>query len=240
MSLLPAGNTLRGFLPDVDDLLENPTEYLALGPVVIGPRRMYGLAAVFAIPGIAFLLAYYYGKHDPERIALGVGMLIGSSIWLGWSLWTRGHALILHADGLEVKYHDTSVWCPWALFNASGTPHVPEVDSPFTGLILPVAPDAVPFIELRASESVLAHGTQVKARQLILSGDDEIVLTGRYEVAAKDLGDLILHLGQTLGYQLPRGAPPREAYQAETDDVADPDPAGASVGKLCGDPNRIS
>ena len=139
MSLLPAGTPLRGFLPDLDDLLDNPAGYLGAGPIVVGPRRMYGLAALFAVPGVAFLLSYIFGQRDPERIALGVGMLIGSAVWLGWSLWTRGHALILHPDGVEVKHHDSTVWCPWALFNVAGVPHVPDVDSPFTGLILPIA-----------------------------------------------------------------------------------------------------
>ncbi len=226
MSFLPAGNSLRGFLPDLDDLLENPAEYLGVGPIVVGPRRMYGLASVFAAAGVGMLLSYYYGKHDAERIALGVGLLFGSAIWFGWSLWTRGHSLVLHKEGVEVKYHDLVVWCPWALFNASGEPHVPEVDSPFTGLILPVAADAVPFIELRRGESVAAHGAQVKAPQFVLSGTDEVVLPGRYEVATKDLGDVLLHVGQVLGLHLPRGAPPREAYQAEADEIADPDPAG--------------
>ena len=231
MSLLPAGNSLRSYLPDLDDLLESPAEYLAVGPVVIGPQRMYRLAALFGVPGIAFLLSYWFGKQDGERIALGVGLLIGAAVWLGWSLWARGHALILHPNGVEVKHHDVSVWCPWALFHAEGVPYVPEVDSPFTGLILPVASDAVPFIELRRAESVLAHGMQVRAPHFTIVGEDEVVLTGRYEVAAKDLGELLLYVGQTLGLQLPRGAPPREAYQTEGDVIPDPDPAGWITGR---------
>jgi hypothetical protein len=226
MSMLPTGRSLRNFLPDLDDLLERPAEYLGVGPVVFGPRRMYGLALLFALPGVAFILAYVFGKHDAERIALGIGMLMGSAVWLGWSLWARGHALVLQRDGVEVKHHDLTVWCPWALFNAPGEPHVPDVDSPFTGLIQPVAADAVPFIELRRAESVIAHGGQVRAPQFVLAGDDRVVLPGRYEVAARDLGDLLLHLGRVLGAGLPRGAPPREAYQVEREDVPEPDPSG--------------
>src|SRR5712692_8054799 len=112
MSILPAGSSLRGYLPDLDDLLEDPAAYLGIGPVVIGPRRMYRLAALFAIPGIGFILSYVFGTRDPERIALGIGMLLGSSIWFGWSLWARGDSLILHRDGVEVKYHEVSAWCP--------------------------------------------------------------------------------------------------------------------------------
>ena len=195
--MLPAGNSLRNYLPDLDDLLENPAEYLGVGPVVIGPRRMSGLAALFGTAGVAILLSYWFGKRDEERILLGVGLLIGASIWLGGSLWARGHSLILHSDGVEVKYFNLSVWCPWALFHAEGVPHVPEDVSPLSGLILPVAADAVPYIELRRDESVLAHGTQVRARQFTIVGEDEVVLTGLYEVASKDLGDLLLHIGHS-------------------------------------------
>ena len=226
MSLLPAGYSLRAFLPDLDDLRESPADYLGIGPVVIGPRRMYGLAFLFAVPGVALLLAYFYGKPDPERIALGVGLLLGSMVWFGWSLWARGHALVLQRDGVEVKHHGLSVWCPWAVFNAAGEPHVPEVDSPFSGLILPVAADALPFIELRKDESVIAHGLQVRGPQFLIVAADEVILPGRYEVASRDLGDLLLRLGQTLGNRLPRRAPPSEAYQGEPEPVPDIDPAG--------------
>ncbi len=226
MSMLPAGHSLKSFLPDLDDLLEDPAAYLGVGPIVFGPQRMYALAAVFAVPGVAFILAYIFGKHDPERIALGVGMLLGSGVWFGWSVSAHGHSLILHREGVEVKYHDLAVWCPWALFNTDRVPHVPEVDSPFSGTILPVVSEMLPFIELRRAESVIAHGAEVKTRQFIFAGADEVVLPGRYEVAAKDVADLLLQIGRTLGHQLPRGAPPREAYRTETEEVHEPDGSG--------------
>jgi hypothetical protein len=226
MSLLPAGSSLRGFLPDLDDLLESPAEYLGVGPVVIGPRRMYGLAAVFGLAGGAILAAYFLGQHDTERLALGAGLLVGAAIWFGWSLWARGDSLILHREGLEVRRHNLSVWCPWALFNTDGVAHSPEVDSPFVGITLPVVADIVPFIELRREESVIAHGAQVRTKRFVIAGRNELILLGRHEVQSKDIGDLLLHIGRALGHQLPRGAPPREAYQAEADEIRDPEPSG--------------
>ena len=53
-----------------------------------------------------------------------------------------------------------------------------------------------------------------------------MVLPGRYEVAAADLGDLLLLIGQQLGCAAARGAPPREAYQIPADEISEPDPAG--------------
>ena len=205
MSLLPRGRSLRNFLPDLDDLLYNPAEYLAIGPLVFGPRRMYGIAALFAVPGIVLVGAFFLVKRDPELIALGIGLLLGSSIWFGWSVTSRGHQVSLQKDGVEFRYFESSVWCPWALFNAAGAPHVPELDSPQVAVILPVAAEAIPFVELRRAESVVAHGAAVRSPQFRFLGKEEIVLTGRYEVASNDVGQLLLQIGQRLGYQLPRG-----------------------------------
>jgi hypothetical protein len=216
MSVLPAGQPLGRFLPDLEDLLRDPRAYLQAGPVVVGPRRMYGLAALFALPGLALLASCALGDKDlGERLALGIALLVGASLWLGWSVMLRGHSLVLSAEGVEVRYRDTAVWCPWALFNVEGEPFVPEGDSPRQGLTLPVAPGAVPFLELRRTDSAVSHGAQVQSRQLQFTGRDEVVLPARYEVAAADLGRLLLLLGRRLGHELPRGAPPREAYALE-------------------------
>jgi hypothetical protein len=221
MSVLPAGQSLAQFLPDLDDFLYDPRGHLQTSPVVIGPRRMYALAALFALPGIAFLVSCAVaGKGDGERLALGIGLLVGSSVWLGWSLMMRGHVLVLHPDGIEVKYRDTEVWCPWALFNVEGEPFVPEGDSPRTGLTLPVAPEAVPFVELRRQGATVAFGAEVRGRQWLFNAGDEVVLPARYEVAAGDLGQLLLQLGRRLGRELPRGAPPHAAEMgASLDEV---------------------
>src|SRR3954454_16072959 len=154
MSVLPQGRSLQQFFPELDELLHDPAGYLAAGPVVIGPRRMYGLAALFGVPGLGLLLACALGGDGlDERLLMGVGLLLGASVWLGWSLRLRGHELVLHPEGVEVKYGDTAVWCPWALFNTEGTPGVPEADDPRVGVILPVAAEAVPFVELRRHEA---------------------------------------------------------------------------------------
>jgi hypothetical protein len=219
MSVLPTGLPLQRFLPDLDDLLSDPAAYLRQGVVAIGPRKMYGLAALFGIPGVAFLVAFFLKtKEEPELLAIGVGLLIGAAVWLGWSLMLRGNELVLHPEGVEVKYRDTAVWCPWALFNSEGQAYVPEADSPLVGLTLPIVAEAVPYVELRRHETPIAYGGQVKCRQLAFSSAHEVVLPARYEVKAKDLGDLLLQLGRRLGRQLPKGTPPIEAYQ--TTDVS--------------------
>jgi len=216
MSVLPAGQSLTRFLPDLEDLVHDPHAYLTREPVTIGPRQMYGLAFLFGLAGGAFLLSCILARGDEgERLALGIGLLCGASVWLGWSLMMRGHSLVLHADGVEVKYRDTSVWCPWAVFNVDGHAFVPDGDSPRVGLTLPLSPESVPFIELRRDDTPIAHGAQVKGRQWNFINAHTVVLPARYEVMADELGEFLLLLGRRLGRQVPKGAPPPDAYHMQ-------------------------
>jgi hypothetical protein len=226
MSLLPEGQPLRRALPDLDDLLEDPHAYLSEAPLAIGPRRMYRLAALFAVPGLACLLScVLQGKADGERIALGIGLLLGSSLWLGWSLWLRGHELVLYPEGLEVNYRGSTVWAPWALFHASGQVFVPQSDAPRAGLILPINPAAVPYVELRRGGLVQASGLEAAGPQWRFTGLGEVCLPARYEIDARDLGELLAWLGGRLGRDLPGGTPPvdEKAARVVADDA---DPAG--------------
>jgi hypothetical protein len=239
MNVLPVGQSLRQLLPEVDEFLLDPAGYLGAAPLEIGPRRAFGLAALFAVAGAAFLVAAgVSGNWHDERLLLGAGLLIGASVWLGWSLRLRGHSLLLRPDGVEVRYRDTSVWCPWALFNVDGAPIVPEGNDPRVAVILPVSPEAIPFVELRRNESPVAHGRQVRAPQFRFTGGDQVVLGAQYSLAASDLGLLLLQLGSRLGRRLPRGLPPPEAYPASevaAAEIAGPDAGGwysVPLGKL--------
>src|SRR5438094_499654 len=117
MSVLPTGQPLRQVIPEYEELLRDPDAYLRHGPVVIGPRRMYGLAALFGVPALAcFGWCAWRGAFDPEAVTLGVGLMLGALVWLGWSVMMRGHELTLRSDGVEVRYRDEVVWCPWRLF----------------------------------------------------------------------------------------------------------------------------
>jgi hypothetical protein len=228
MSILPAGQSLTRLVPDLEDLLHDPRAYLAQEPLRIGPRKMYGLAFLFGFAGGVLLLSCVLsGESDGERLALGIGLLIGASVWLGWSLRMCGHSLVLRPEGVEVKYLDTTVWCPWAVFNVDGHAFVPDSDSPRVGLTVPVASRAVPFVELRRDDTPIAHGAQVKAPQWQFIASDAVVLPARYEAMAGELGELLLELGRRLGRQIPKGAPPPEAYATtDLEEVPLPDAEG--------------
>jgi hypothetical protein len=226
MSVLPAGRSLHHVLPDLDELLADPRAYLAAAPLAFGPRRMYRLAALFAVPGVILLLSCLpAGRFDGERLTIGVALLIGAAVWLGWSLLLRGHEIVLHAEGVEVRHYDTTVWAPWAVFNSDGSAFVPDADSPRAGLTLPVAPQAVPFVELRRDGQAIESGFHVEARQWYFTARDEVVLPARYEVKGEELGELFLLLGRRLGRELPEGAPRPNAYRPRDFEAA-PDPAG--------------
>ena len=225
MSVLPGGQPLHRVLPDLDDLMRDPHAYLSEAPLAFGPRRMYKLALLFALPGVAFLLSCVFAKPDGERLALGIGFLVGASVWLGWSVLLRGHELVLHPDGVEVVYRDASVWAPWALFHVEGQPFVPESDSPRSGLTAPINARAIPYVELRRGGTVAARGMQVQGRQWYFTGRGEVVLPARYEILSQDVGELLLWLGRQLGRDLPRDPPPELPEEVPVDLTA-ADPAG--------------
>src|SRR5262249_8178602 len=162
-------------------LLADPHAYLSEAPLAIGPRSFYRLAGLFALPGVALLLSGLTAdKIDPERVVMGVGLLVGALLWLSWSLWLRGHELVLHPDGLEVTSRAQSVWAPWALSPVQARPFVPESDSPRAGLLIPANRAAIPFVELRRHGMILTTGAEVAVPQWRFTGLGEVCLPARY------------------------------------------------------------
>src|SRR5579862_3389057 len=103
MSVLPAGRPLRQVIPDFEDLLHDPATYLREGPVLIGPRQMYGLGLLFGAGALGcFGYSFWQGEFDPEAVSIGVGLALGAMVWLGWSLMMRGHELMMLPDGVEL------------------------------------------------------------------------------------------------------------------------------------------
>lgn len=227
MSALPGGQPLDRVLPDLDDLLADPQAYLSEAPLAIGPRQMYSLAGMFGLPGLGLLLwCLVQGQADGERIALGVGLLVGGCVWLGWTLALRGHELVLHAEGVEVTCFGSTVWAPWALFHVEGRPFLSESDSPHAGLILPIDPRMIGHVRLLRDGIVVAWGRKVAGPQWMFTAHDEVVLPARYEVSSQDIGELLLVLGNRLGKEPPREEPPPEFDDSPTGVLAEADPTG--------------
>jgi hypothetical protein len=199
MGIRAGGDPLSAVVPDLEQLAANPRNYLTEGPLLFGPRRFYGLAAFFAVPGIIILILWGVAPQETERLALGIALLIGASVWFFFSLASAGHSLFLGPDGVEIRYRDTTVFCPWDLFDVDGTPWTPEQDTPSSGLALPVSAVAVPMVVWRRGMVELARGMAVRAPQAWFLSPGELIMPGRYELRGADLGKLLLLLGTRLG-----------------------------------------
>jgi hypothetical protein len=218
---------LRRAVPDLDQLLADPRGTLAGQPVTIGPARKYA-SSVF----LGLLLALFLGSQvfvvfivlaGPGKLfgnrhagllvllALFLAVLLVGMVWLVVHV-RRGGEVVLREDGVELRYRRSAVFCPWALFNAPGQPFLtrPEL------MLLPVAPEAVPFVEVRDDGSVRATGRQVKTKQLRFKSATEASLHAFYEVYPAELGTLLLRLGRVLGTTLPAvsATPPLEPATA--------------------------
>lgn len=199
MGIRAGGDPLTAVVPDLDQLAADPRNYLTEGPLLFGPRSFYGLAALFGLPGVVLLISWRMDPAEYERLALGVAMLLGGSVWLFYSLAAAGHSLFLGPDGVEIRYRDTTVFCPWDLFDVDGEPWSPQNDDPAVGMTMPVAPVAVSLAVWRRGMVELARGMNIRAPQAAFLSANELLLPGRYELRSEDLGKLLILLGTKLG-----------------------------------------
>jgi len=206
MGIRAGGDPLTEVVPDLKQLVDDPRRYLADGPLLFGPRRYFGLAALFGLPGLAVLGLYAAEPAETERLAVGVALLIGAAIWLYYSLGSAGHSLFLGPDGVEVRYRDTAVFCPWDLFDVDGEVWVAAgMESPTAGVTVPVSPAAVDHVVWRRGVVELGRGLKIRAPQAWLLSARELVLPGRYELRSEDVGKLLLLLGTRLGGRIAVG-----------------------------------
>jgi hypothetical protein len=199
MGIRAGGDPLTAVVPDLEQLAADPRNYLTEGPLLFGPRRFHGLTALFAIPGIVLLILWGFAPKETERLALGIALLLGAAFWLVYTLVGAGHSLFLGPDGVEIRYRDTTVYCPWDLFDVDGEPWTAAEHDPSAGLAMPIAPGAVGLVVWRRGMIELARGMAIRAPQAWFLSPGEMILPGRYELRSEDLGKLLLLLGTRLG-----------------------------------------
>jgi hypothetical protein len=96
---------------------------------------------------------------------------------------------------VEFVYRGRSVFCPWTLFQAAGSPYQPD----HKRIILP-ANDGTPIAVTDYEGNVTANpAAEIKTKPLIGTADGQVALTDLYEVKLLELGELFLHLGRQLG-----------------------------------------
>lgn len=203
MSMRAGGDPLIEVVPELEQLATDPRRYLLQGPLLFGPRRYWGLAAIFGVPGLIILALWWVQPTEYERLALGIALLIGAAIWLVFSLGSAGHSLFLGPDGVEIRYRDTVVYCPWDLFDVDGEVWTAAgQEHPTAGVTVPISPAAVPMVVWRRGVVELGRGMKIRAPQAWLLSAHELVLPGRYELRSEDVGKLLLLLGTRLGGRL--------------------------------------
>lgn len=199
----------RRAIPDFDKLWEDPAGVLGRGEVVIGPIRRYAVATVLGlVAGFALSCGFALSELERpqrrapadrpphEQVLILVSFFTPPVVAVGLLLYVlRGGEMRLRPDGVVLRYHRRLVFCPWSLFQAEGEPWKKDRSH----LVLPVWPPALDEVVQGRGDAVRATGRDVRTKQLYFLSKREAVLADLYAVRLDDLGDLLLHLGQTLG-----------------------------------------
>ena len=193
-------------MPDWPRLRTDPRAALADNEVVIGPRRAYAVATVLGfIVAMAVLVMFVLAAFDRPRkqpietwyvVAAGIGVLVSGAAVTALTLrWLRGGSAVLRSEGVEFVYRGRSVFCPWTLFHAAGSPYQPD----HKRIILP-ANHGTPVALTDYDGNVTANpAAEIKTKPIVGTADGQVALADLYEVKLLELGELFLHLGRRLG-----------------------------------------
>lgn len=197
---------MRAIVPDWPRLRAEPKAALADGEVVVGPRRAYAVATVLgALVAVAVLVMFVLAAIDRPRgqpvetwyvVAAGIGVLgSGAAVTVLVLRWLRGGSAVLRSEGVEFVYRGRSVFCPWTLFQAAGSPYQPD----HRRIILP-ANHGTPIAVTDYDGNVTANtAAEIKTKPIVGTADGQVALADLYEVKLLELGELFLHLGRQLG-----------------------------------------
>ncbi len=221
---------LNRVVTQLAELRVNPSAVLAEGEVTIGPYRRWGTGTALGllmglgivVLGLLLLLAAGVfpprGGGQPAHFFLIGLFVIGTpaAAVIAMLRVLQGGRMVLRAGGVELQYHGTTVHCPWGLFAADGAPFQPSKER----LLLPVAPAAVPLVEARRNDFVIAQGMAVRTKPLKFKAANLAELRAVYQVEILELGGLLLQLGQQLGAALPEAGPARHSDDEESAELA--------------------
>jgi hypothetical protein len=198
--------TVRAVLPNMGRLRTDPKSALSEGEIVFGPRRAYAVSAVigFMVAGIV-LAGFVVAAFDRPLarpvepwyfVAAGLGVLVSGGLTTVLVLrWSRGGSAVLQPHGVLFVHRGRSVFCPWTLFQASGTPYQPD----HRRVILPVNDDTPVALTDPEGNVTARPANEVKSKPLVGGADGQVALHDLYEVKLAELGELLLHLGRQLG-----------------------------------------
>jgi hypothetical protein len=215
-------------VPELDQLLADPAGTLARQEVVIAPARRYftallaavlfgllggGLVLVLVVGWVLWLFEMFAPQANPVP-ALRWGILVYLAVVPPLALWRCLRAfpagpLVLRSEGVEMRYGDVRVCCPWAVFNAAGDV---SLSSDREHALIPVSPTAVHLIEVQTGAAPAVRGRPPRGRPLLLADSRRAWIEDLYEVECLEVGKLLLYLGLSLGASAPAAAwsPQRE------------------------------
>lgn len=204
---------LRTRVPELDRLREQASETLSQQTITIPAARNTPMAIVvgvvlgtvlFGLCLLGFVVAINLvadpKKLTPEAdVVIIVGFLLLLVVLLGGSIWKmqrmlRGGELLLHRTGVEFRYRDRAVSCPWSLFRTSGAVSGNNVKA-----VVPIAPRAVDRVELLWRDSVVAYGREVRLKPFRFVSDTEVELRNVYAANLREVVRLLQDLGRRLG-----------------------------------------
>jgi hypothetical protein len=103
-----------------------------------------------------------------------------------------------------LRYRRDRVFCPWVVFQNAAKAGQLHADL-WAILVLPR--DSAGVVHAR-NDMVIDTGQTVRTRQLYFRANSQMVLRDLYAVRLGPLLDLLLHLGRSLGPDLPPVTPP--------------------------------
>jgi hypothetical protein len=201
---------LGQLIPDLQQLLATPADYLARHDVLIRSVRHHrnplflALSLPFTIP---FLWWFFTGVWSWNVVFWGCAAgLVFLVMTIAMRCIPQQKAIELLQHGVELHHgNGTSVWLPWQLFSLPGKIVSEKVGS----LTLPVAAPAIPHIEFRRGGAPVAYGIDAKNFSLWFGPGDTITFLYIAEADPKELGELLLRLGAQLGAKPLTGWAPR-------------------------------
>ncbi len=197
---------LAKHLPDLESLRADPRGYLTVQEVLIGPRRALVVSTVLGLlAGVIVLIVTLATRADRPRakpvevddLLIGFLAIVVTSAFSTALLmrWLRGGAAILGAAGVQLLYRGRTVFCPWAVFQAPGSPYKPDHNT----VLLPIDGRVPVAAGLRGGEVAALVAGDLRGKPLAAHDDAQATLFDVFEVRAADLAELFLHVGSVLG-----------------------------------------
>jgi hypothetical protein len=224
--------SLARAVPELDQLLADPAGTLARQDVVIAPARHYftailaallfgllggGIVLVLVVGWALWLFKVFAPQANPVP-ALGWGILVYLVVVPPLILWRclrafRAGPLVLHVTGVELRYGEVRISCPWAVFNATGDV---SLSNDREHALIPVSPAGLHLIEVQTGEAPAVRGRPPRSQALLLADNRRAWIKDLYAVEVLEVGKLLLFLGLSLGASPPAAAWASHREQAVT------------------------